>query len=143
MEEADSKLLTHNGYGGPEVCVGGTSYDRSSIHMGTAPTFSFWCVNVNSLGISANRAIAWPSSWFAHAPSQSTVNDDSDSDGGSDAGEDGKPSVSAPPSELAVTQAYKEFLGFLELGCNGSPALGYPIVMLVISSLPSEVSSYI
>lgn len=37
--------------------------------------------------------------------------------------------------------AYAEFLHFLELGCSGSPADGYPSVLIVISTLPSSVSA--
>lgn len=36
--------------------------------------------------------------------------------------------------------AYSEFLQFLQLGCAGSPAQGYPTVVIILSTLSSPVS---
>lgn len=41
---------------------------------------------------------------------------------------------SLPPSV-----AYKDFLRFLELGCRGSPKQGYPILVIVLSTIPHPV----
>ncbi|KAF5370318.1 hypothetical protein D9758_006910 [Tetrapyrgos nigripes] len=38
-----------------------------------------------------------------------------------------------------VSQAYQEFLQFLQLGCSGSPMQGYPTVVVILSTIPSEV----
>lgn len=35
---------------------------------------------------------------------------------------------------------YKRFLRFLELGCGGSPAQGYPTLVVILSTIPREVS---
>lgn len=37
------------------------------------------------------------------------------------------------------SEAYREFLQFLELGCAGSPVDGYPTVLVVLSTIPSSV----
>lgn len=37
--------------------------------------------------------------------------------------------------------AYAEFLQFLELGCSGSPTQGYPTIVIILSTIPSSVSS--
>lgn len=37
------------------------------------------------------------------------------------------------------SQAYLEFLQFLQLGCSGSPSQGYPTVVIVLSTIPSSV----
>ena len=38
-----------------------------------------------------------------------------------------------------ASQAYLEFLQFLQLGCSGSPLQGYPTVMIILSTIPSSV----
>lgn len=63
--------------------------------------------------------------------------DDSDS-------EDGDDHVTAPDATEAVAvssgqAAYNEFLSFLEAGCHGSPLQSYPVVVIVLSTLPSTV----
>jgi hypothetical protein len=35
-------------------------------------------------------------------------------------------------------RAFDDFLGFLQLGCNGTPTTGYPIVVLIVDTLPPE-----
>ena len=50
------------------------------------------------------------------------------------------------PSSLPqkqASQAYLEFLRFLQLGCSGSPLQGYPTVMIILSTIPSSVRSFI
>ena len=42
----------------------------------------------------------------------------------------------------AKPAAYADFLQFLQLGCSGSPIQGYPIVVIVLSTLSSPVSSF-
>lgn len=38
-----------------------------------------------------------------------------------------------------MSAAYAEFQSFLSLGCNGSPAQGYPTILVILSTIPSEV----
>lgn len=45
---------------------------------------------------------------------------------------------SSSPQRQA-SQAYLEFLQFLQLGCSGSPLQGYPTVMIILSTIPSSV----
>lgn len=45
----------------------------------------------------------------------------------------------ASSSSKQPSQAYQEFLRFLQLGCAGSPIQGYPITVIVISTIPSSV----
>ncbi|KAH7882407.1 hypothetical protein F5I97DRAFT_1939442 [Phlebopus sp. FC_14] len=40
------------------------------------------------------------------------------------------------------SQAFREFLQFLELGCSGSPAEGYPMVLLIVAGIPETVRSF-
>jgi hypothetical protein len=41
------------------------------------------------------------------------------------------------------SRAYQEFLSFLESGCAGSPLQGYPAIMVIVSTIPSSVRSFI
>ena len=75
---------------------------------------------------------------------QTTHSDDDESDSGSedddsDAEPNGKhPSrASKPPSNQS--EAYREFLQFLQLGCYGSPAQGYPAIVVILSTIPPSV----
>ena len=56
----------------------------------------------------------------------------------SDDGEDSEPDNEGPIKPAA----YADFLQFLQLGCSGSPIQGYPIVVIVLSTLSSPVSSF-
>lgn len=38
------------------------------------------------------------------------------------------------------SKAYQEFLQFLQLGCSGSPLQGYPTVVVILSTISSNVS---
>ncbi|KIY45151.1 hypothetical protein FISHEDRAFT_49914 [Fistulina hepatica ATCC 64428] len=40
--------------------------------------------------------------------------------------------------ETRPDSAYSDFLRFLQLGCSGSPLQGYPIVIIILSSIPSS-----
>lgn len=43
----------------------------------------------------------------------------------------------------SITQSivYNKFLRFLELGCGGSPSQGYPALVVILATIPSEVRS--
>ncbi|KAF8650294.1 hypothetical protein AX16_005322 [Volvariella volvacea WC 439] len=43
----------------------------------------------------------------------------------------------APESKTSI--AYTEFLQFLQLGCGGSPVQGYPTVVIILSTIPSNI----
>lgn len=51
---------------------------------------------------------------------------------------DSKTNESTQPHSIA----YREFLHFLELGCNGSPSQGYPAVVIILSTIPSSVRHF-
>ncbi|KAG2146336.1 hypothetical protein DEU56DRAFT_932250 [Suillus clintonianus] len=80
----------------------------------------------------------FPNAWIleaAYEPDKHGDDDDSDSDG-----EERETQKSSTRKEQS-SQAYREFLQFLELGCAGSPVDGYPTVLVVVSTIPSSVSS--
>ncbi|KAG7097872.1 hypothetical protein E1B28_005184 [Marasmius oreades] len=65
----------------------------------------------------------FPQSWKIEVESES---DDEDE-------EENKPS-----RQLRSSLAYAEFLQFLQSGCGGSPIQGYPTVVIILSTIPSE-----
>ncbi|KAG9311744.1 hypothetical protein JVU11DRAFT_7987 [Chiua virens] len=80
------------------------------------------------------------------------VEDDRDTD--SEAGPDSDPDpetdsdtddvatdalADTPPDVRVISEAYAEFLQFLELGCSGSPAEGYPLVLVVLAGIPTSI----
>lgn len=52
-------------------------------------------------------------------------------------------SSSAPPvpADLRQSFVYRQFLHFLETGCGGSPTQGYPALVVILSTIPSEVKT--
>lgn len=74
--------------------------------------------------------------------------DSEDSEGEAGAGAE-KPDEATHDMEKGPTKAegkaklaaYGDFLQFLQLGCAGSPAQGYPTVVIILSTLSSPVSS--
>ncbi|KAK7439775.1 hypothetical protein VKT23_017349 [Stygiomarasmius scandens] len=59
-------------------------------------------------------------------------------------GEDGEEETTNAKGEKdirrqLVSLAYLDFLQFLQLGCSGSPIQGYPTVVIILSTIPSEV----
>ncbi|KAJ9108838.1 hypothetical protein QFC21_000158 [Naganishia friedmannii] len=46
-----------------------------------------------------------------------------------------------PISETLGQTAYRNFLGYLQRGCNGSPSAGYQLVLVVVSTLPEQLLS--
>ncbi|PPQ64462.1 hypothetical protein CVT24_008472 [Panaeolus cyanescens] len=78
----------------------------------------------------------FPESWrLVSAP-------DVKADGDSESDESEQEEVAAPPAsskDNAQSDAYDEFLRFLELGCSGSPQQGYPAVVLIVSTIPSSI----
>ncbi|KAJ3517521.1 hypothetical protein NLJ89_g467 [Agrocybe chaxingu] len=110
--------------------------DRLSMILGIAVLRSAW-VETDTIV----QSVMWqpllgflkqlPESWNLRA--KKTLHDDED-DSGSEADEDHTDSPSTGPS-----QAYQEFLQFLQLGCSGSPIQGYPAVVVVVSTIPPSL----
>jgi len=78
----------------------------------------------------------FPSVWIleaAYDPDKPEDGDDSDSDG------EHREIKSYSARNGKSSEAYREFLQFLELGCAGSPVDGYPTVLVVLSTIPSFV----
>ena len=70
--------------------------------------------------------------------------DDEDEDHeGDEADDDEEQEKDTPASshkESIGAQAYQRFLSYLQRGCNGSPIEGYPTVLVVLSTIPQDVS---
>lgn len=78
----------------------------------------------------------FPNAWIlegAYDPDKHEDGDDSDSDS-----EELEAKTSSTRKEHS-SDAYREFVQFLELGCAGSPVDGYPTVLVVLSTIPSSV----
>lgn len=77
----------------------------------------------------------------------STSSSDTESESDSEAGMEGHDeddvvadtSVKLPPNGQLTSEAYTEFLQFLELGCSGSPVEGYPLVLVILAGIPKSV----
>jgi len=56
----------------------------------------------------------------------------------------GSDSNSQPSKEgqTLASPAFREFLGFLELGCAGNAVEGYQLVLVVVAGIPEAVSPY-
>lgn len=94
----------------------------------------------SSLAQLTAKFTAYPASWtLASAPSLE-VSDDEEESGSEDDEENPKPRKATILENRAVpSSAYEEFRQFLELGCMGSPIVGYPAVLVVLSTIPSSV----
>lgn len=79
----------------------------------------------------------FPNAWILEgaydADKQHEDGDDSDSDS-----EEFETKTTSTRKEHS-SEAYREFLQFLELGCAGSPISGYPTVLVALSTIPSSV----
>ncbi|KAG1779464.1 hypothetical protein EV702DRAFT_1178536 [Suillus placidus] len=78
----------------------------------------------------------FPNAWILEGAYDEDKNEDGD-DSDSDSEELGPKSSSTLKEHSS--EAYREFLQFLELGCAGSPIDGYPMVLVVLSTIPSSV----
>ncbi|KAG6379677.1 hypothetical protein JVT61DRAFT_10198 [Boletus reticuloceps] len=85
------------------------------------------------------------------ANDKDTESDDSDSNSGAESETDSESegngddddftgvSTESPPNGQLLSEAYTEFLQFLELGCSGSPPEGYPLVVVVLAGIPKSI----
>lgn len=72
--------------------------------------------------------------------SDSDAESESDSESERDCDDDASyVPADSPPSGQPMSQAYTEFLQFLELGCSGSPVESYPLVVVVLAGIPKSV----
>ncbi len=73
-----------------------------------------------------------------HSSSEDADDDDVEDDA------DVLPEAFETPAEIMAIapglQAYKLFLGFLQRGCNGQAVEAYPLVLVIISTIPEDVS---
>ncbi|KAF8899801.1 hypothetical protein CPB84DRAFT_1780009 [Gymnopilus junonius] len=81
----------------------------------------------------------FPQSWSLDANRK-----DFEDGSGSDSEDDNEPaqpkaSVSSSQIPRKPSQAYQEFLQFLQMGCSGTPIQGYPTVVIIISTIPSPI----
>lgn len=74
-----------------------------------------------------------------------TKDQESDSDSEDENESEGKSHPLSPGDGVTnsrpggTVEAYREFLQFLQLGCYGSPIQGYPVIVVVLSTIPTEV----
>ncbi|KAH9887215.1 hypothetical protein C8Q73DRAFT_713250 [Cubamyces lactineus] len=82
----------------------------------------------------------FPNAWELEAQSEKDEDEGSES-GESEDEEVSKPALSKPltASPAGPSLAYTEFLQFLATGCSGSPAQGYPTVLVILSTIPSSI----
>lgn len=89
--------------------------------------------------------VDYPQSWTLEAESEKE-DEDEDDDEDEENEDDDPPKASASKSTVTTTngpsQAYAEFLQFLAMGCSGSPIQGYPTILVILSTIPSSVSTH-
>lgn len=52
-------------------------------------------------------------------------------------------SSNPPSSSMSIGEvAYNNLLQFLQLGCNGCPVKGYPLIIIILSTIPSTVGTF-
>lgn len=84
----------------------------------------------------------------AEQDAESDDDESDDEDDNEDEGTDGEAveeAIKAPVVEARYrlgTEAYNQFLVYLQRGCNGCPNEGYPTVLVVLSTLPAEVGCF-
>ncbi|KZO96166.1 hypothetical protein CALVIDRAFT_555263 [Calocera viscosa TUFC12733] len=94
----------------------------------------------------------FPKAWEIEARSRPTVDgeeEDEEEDGDEDEDEEDTeteaprpaPALASPgsPATPIQSQAYSEFLEFLRTACRGSATTGYPIVLVVLSTIPASI----
>ncbi|KAG8216452.1 hypothetical protein J3R82DRAFT_6559 [Butyriboletus roseoflavus] len=73
---------------------------------------------------------------YSDAESESDSESEMDGDGDDDVTNSATESL---PNGQLMSEAYTEFLQFLELGCSGSPIEGYPLVLVVLAGIPKSI----
>ncbi|KAL0570451.1 hypothetical protein V5O48_011508 [Marasmius crinis-equi] len=83
----------------------------------------------------ADEQIEFPQSWKIELKAET----ESDPDPESDSEDEEDPKSQIQPQPPRSSSAYAEFLQFLQLGCGGSPIQGYPTIVIILSTIPSEI----
>lgn len=78
-----------------------------------------------------------PNAWDLELSSNSEGDEDEENEDSE--GENDTPKPQATTSTSPVSHAFQEFLGFLELGCSGSPLQGYPAIIIILSTISPAV----
>ena len=78
----------------------------------------------------------FPQAWKIETQAEPESESDAEEEG---EGEDATKHAKVKSIEQRPSVAYAEFLQFLQLGCGGSPIQGYPTIVIVLSTIPSEV----
>ncbi|EJD43916.1 hypothetical protein AURDEDRAFT_185239 [Auricularia subglabra TFB-10046 SS5] len=75
----------------------------------------------------------YPQAWHLERDHEDAEHEHSDED------EDEHEEQPTPSGSKRDSRAYAEFLQFLTLGCSGSPARGYPTVLVALSTIPPDI----
>ena len=81
--------------------------------------------------------------------SESDDDSDSDSEPSEHPGQGAKPRHSKMSNDSlsglsgSQSNAYRELLQFLQLGCFGTPEQGYPAIVIVLSTIPPSVCKHV
>jgi E3 ubiquitin-protein ligase listerin len=90
----------------------------------------------------AQRSTDYPRAWEIDAEFESQKANEAESDEDDGAGEEeektGQPALGHTAKDERPP-AFADFLQFLELGCGGSPLQGYPVILVILSSVPASV----
>ncbi|CAL1708694.1 unnamed protein product [Somion occarium] len=78
-----------------------------------------------------------PNAWDLELSSNSEGDEDEENEDSE--GENDTPKPQATTSTSPVSHAFQEFLGFLELGCSGSPLQGYPAIIIILSTISPAI----
>ncbi|CCM05109.1 uncharacterized protein FIBRA_07316 [Fibroporia radiculosa] len=82
----------------------------------------------------------FPNAWEIEATSDNEIEEEDSDDEDEDEDRISHVRIATGHSPSSgPTQAYLEFLQFLQLGCSGSPLQGYPAVLVIISTIPSKI----
>ncbi|KAG8958385.1 hypothetical protein FRC03_009184 [Tulasnella sp. 419] len=82
----------------------------------------------------------YPKAWILDAGSSTPPNQTQDDEGDEDEeNEDEDEEENQIASKELKSISYVEFLEFLRLGCGGSPVQSYPIIIVVLSTIPRQV----
>lgn len=90
----------------------------------------------NDLDVNITGTEGDDSDFDSDAESESDPESDTDGDSGNDVA---NATTEPLPNGQPMSEAYTEFLQFLELGCAGSPIEGYPLVLVVLAGIPKSV----
>lgn len=88
--------------------------------------------------LTTNIAAEFPNAWELEAAYDADVEDEEEHSNFEGGGGKKDDHVVTPRGQ---SEGYRSFLTFLETGCSGSPVRNYPIVVVVLSTIPPSVCS--